>query len=191
MEGLIEAAPRFTAEGGACFETFVGRRIRGAMLDSVREGDWTPRSVHRAGRDISKAMRAIEVAERRPARESEIAERMGLTLTAYRKVLLDTTCQHVFSSDGEDHAEQIHGVTEGLTQSPPPPDEALERQGFQGAVHKAIAKLPEREQLIVQRTFFDGATLLEVGTELGITESRVCQLRTQAVARLKAQLLGD
>lgn len=64
-------------------------------------------------------------------------------------------------------------------------------EGFLNALHKAIAKLPEREQLIVQRTFFDGAPLGEVGAELGITESRACQLRTQAVARLKAQLLGD
>jgi len=92
---------------------------------------------------------------------------------------------------GADHAEQIHGVTEGLTQSPPRPEEALEREGFQGALHKAIAKLPERERIIIERTYFDGATLGEVGAELGVNESRVCQLRTQAVARLKAGLLGD
>jgi len=189
MEGLIEAAPRFNGTDGASFETFIGYRVRGAMLDSLRQGDWVPRSVARASRELAQAMRAIEVKEQRPARESEIAERMGLSPTAYRQMLLDTNVQHVFSS--EDHAEQIHGVTEGLTQNPPPPEEALERQGFLNALHKAIAKLPERERMIIERTFFGDATLREVGIELGITESRACQLRAQAVARLKAQLVGD
>jgi len=189
MAGLIEAAPRFNGTDGASFETFIGYRVRGAMLDSLREGDWVPRSVARASRELAQAIRAIEVAEQRPARESEIASLMGLTPTAYRKMLLDVSVQHVFSS--EDHAEHIHGVTEGLTQNPLPPDEVVEMEGFLGRLHKAIAKLPERERMIIERTYFDGATLEEVAVELGISESRVCQLRTQAVARLRAQLLGD
>ena len=187
MAGLIEAAPRFNGAGGAGFETFIGHRVRGAMLDSLREGDWTPRSVHRAAREIAVTIRAIEIVEQRPARESEIAERMGLSLASYRQILADTTCQHVFSS--AEHEEQIHDATDGLTQSPPPPDKALEMEGFHDALHQAMAALPERERIIIEKTYFNDMTLLEVGAELGITESRVCQLRTQAIARLRAKLL--
>lgn len=190
MIGLIKSAPRFTGESGASFGTFVSHRIRGAMLDSLRKGNWAPRSVARASRDIAKAIRAIEAAEQRPARESEIAERLGLSLEAYRKILLDTKCQHVFSSDSE-VPEQIHGVTEGLSKSPLSPEIALETEGFFGALHQAIAKLPERERKIIERIYFDGATLREAGTELGVTESRACQLRAQAIARLKAGLVRD
>lgn len=151
------------------------------MIDSLRHGDWVPRSVSRASRHLAAAIRAIEVAEQRPARESEIAERVGLSPAAYRRMLLDTSVQHIFSSD--DHEEQIRGVTEGLTQSPPPPEETLEVEGFLNALHKAIARLPERERMIIEKTFFDGATLSDVAAEQGVTESRICQLRTQAVAR--------
>ncbi|MGH2362045.1 MAG: sigma-70 family RNA polymerase sigma factor [bacterium] len=188
MAAVIEAAPRFRAESAASFKTFIWPRVTGAMIDSLRQGDWVPRSVSRASRDIAAAIRAIEVAEQRPARECEIAERMSLSAAAYRKLLFDISVQHVFSTD--EHEEQIHGVTEGLTQSPPTPEEALETDGFLSSLHKAIAKLPERERAIVERSFFDGVTQREIATEQGLSESRICQLRTQAVARLKAQL-GD
>lgn len=84
-------------------------------------------------------------------------------------MLLDTSVQHVFSSD--EYEDRIHGVTEGLTSGPPQPEEALEMEGFLNALHKAIAKLPERERMIIERTFFDGATLIEVAAEQGVTES--------------------
>lgn len=99
MVGLIEAASRFRAADGATFKTFIGHRVRGAMLDSLREGDWAPRWVARAGREIAQAIRAIEVAEQRPAREVEIAERLGLSLDDYRRVLNDTQMHHIFSID--------------------------------------------------------------------------------------------
>lgn len=187
IEGLIEAAPRFNGTDGASFETYVGHRVRGAMFDSLRKGDWAPRSVHRAGRDISKAMRAIEVAEQRPARECEIAERMGLSPTAYRRMLYDTSVQHTFS--GDEYQDQIHGVTEGLTSSSPQPDEALEREGFHDALHQALAELPERERLVIELMVNDDLNLREAGEVLGVTESRACQLYGQAVLRLRAKLL--
>ncbi len=100
MVGLIQAASRYRAEDGATFKTFIGHRIREAMLDSVRQGDWAPRSVTRAARDIAKAIRAIEEQEQRPAREVEIAERLGLSVEAYRRLLTETASRHVFSFEG-------------------------------------------------------------------------------------------
>lgn len=188
MLGLLDAAPKFNALSGASFETYAGYRIRGAMVDSLRDGDWAPRSVPRAARDLAQAIHTVEVTTQRPARESEIADLLGLSLAEYRRTLLDVSTHHVFSS--EEHEEQTHSVTEGLTSRPPQPDESLASEGFHSAVHKALAELPERERYIFESTFFGGRTLRGVGDELGITESRACQLRTQAVARLRTKL-GD
>lgn len=176
--GLIEAAPRYRAENGASFETYIGWRIRGSMVDSLREGDWTPRSVAKATREIAQAIREIEVAEQRPAREIEIAERLRLSLADYRKVLGDVRGCYVLNLDEAPGAMDIPSCSQ--------PEEAA----FKAKLGAAIAALPERERLIVERTFFDGAMLVEIGSELGVTESRTCQLRGQAVSRLRATLEG-
>lgn len=182
-EALIKAGARYRATNGATFETFAGYRIRGAMIDSVRKSDWTPRPVRQAAREIEKAIRTVEVREQRPARESEIAELMGLSPTAYRRMLHDTRSMHIFS-ESEAECSQL---TDGLTSSPPAPEEALERKGFETALHRAIAALPERERLVIEMGLND-LTLRETGEALGITESRVCQIRTRAISRLRAEL---
>ncbi len=183
LVGLIENAPRYEAKHGASFETFIGHRIRGAMIDSLRKGDWTPRPVHRAARDIARAIHDIEVAAQRPAREAEIAERLGLSLDGYRAVLHDTETRHILSIDEAPNAAD----TESLS---PRPEHEAERERFDSDLREAIAALPERERLVIEWTFVDGMTLLEAGKVLGVGEARACQLRNQAVLRLRAKL-GD
>ena len=150
------------------------------MLDAVRESDWAPRSVSRAGRDIAKAIHDIEVKEQRQARE-KIAERLGISLDDYHARLVDMATHYIFSFD-----EAPAGMDAACPS--PRPHRVVEQERLDSDLREAMATLPEREALIIERTFFAGATLIEIGTELGVTESRVCQLRTQAVARLRAKL---
>jgi len=182
MMGLIEAAPRYNATDGASLMTFVSHRIRGAMRDSLRQGSWVPRSVPREARDIAKAIREIEVKEQRPARESEIAQRLGVSLPQYREMLFNSSRGHIFSAD---ECPEIIGQ---VAADSPQPHEIAERDGFDDALHRAIAALPERERLVIDLMVNDDLTLRETGEVIGVTESRVCQLRTQAIARLRATL---
>lgn len=183
MVGLFQAASRYRATEGTTLKTFIGYRIRGAMLDSMRQGDWAPRSVNRAARDIAKAIRAIENQKNRPAREVEIAERLVVSVEAYRGLLTETASRHVFSFQ-----EAPEAVDVGTSYTAP--EDAAEEAQLTSNLEAAIAALPERERLIIEATFFGEATLREIGDQMGVTESRVCQLRSQAVARLKAKL-GD
>lgn len=178
LEGLIKAAPRFKPEFGASLATFVGHRIRGAMVDSLRETDWAPRSVSRAGRSITKAIRVVEVREQRPARETEIAAEMDLTLEDYRALLYDATCHHVFNLESTPAAYETTAL-----------DHHIDDDDVQEKIRAALALIPERERYIIEATYLGDATLLECAGELGITESRVCQLRSQGVARLRALLV--
>ena len=180
MEGLIESAPRYKPESGASFDTFAGYRIRGAMYDSLREHNWAPRSVTRNGRAIAEAISAVELREQRPARESEIAAHMGLTLNEYRERLLESSTQHVFSLD------EAPAVNNAACQRPTLEEEVAAEQ-FDTRLRAAIAALPERERRVIEWTH-EGMTLSEAGRILGVKESRACQLRTQGVARLRAQL---
>lgn len=182
MVGLIECVARFRAENAATFETFIGHRVRGAMLDSVRKADWAPRSVNRAARDIAKAIHAIEVAESRPAREVEIAERLGLSLDDYHRALTDTATRHILSIDEAPAAQHVESLC-------PRPDDEVAQARLDSDLSLAIAALPERERMIIEATFFDGEMLHEVGARMGVCESRVCQLRASAVARLRARLM--
>lgn len=177
MEGLLTAAPRYSPESGASFATFAGYRIRGAMYDALRDDDWAPRSVARGGREIAEAIHAVELREQRPARESEVAAHMGLALNEYRERLLESSVHHVFSIEEMPSAMDAQAPSDGIDE-----EEAEEK------IRAALASLPERERYIIEQTYLGDATLLEVGNALGLTESRVCQLRTQGVARLRARL---
>lgn len=181
------AAPRWDATRGASLETFVYHRIYGAMLDSLREGSWVPRPVPLAARRIAKAIHEIEVKQQRPARESEIAERLGVSLPKYREMLLYSTRGCIFSA--EDCGEII-GQVAMVADGSPTPHEIAEREGFHDALHQAIAALPERERRVIDLMVNHDLNLRETGGVLGIHESRVCQLYHQAVLRLRAKLFG-
>lgn len=184
--GLLEAARNYQTGHGAGFETFAGIRIRGAMLDEVRRGDWAPRSAHRASREISEAIRKVENRQQREASGAEIAQEMGVSLDEYHAMLRKSTearvfsLEDVFGNDG-DPLDVVPGGEDDPVQD-------YTRQGFATTVAESIAALPEREQLVLSLYYDEELNLKEIGEVLGVTESRVCQIHGQALSRLRARL---
>ncbi len=185
MVGLIEAARHYNGERGASFETYAGIRIRGAMMDELRRGDWAPRSVHRRHREIAGAMKTIEQREGREAREEEIISALNLTPEAYRLAVQDAVQCQVLSLD-----EPPEGSDDPF-EAPDPhssPLESIERDEFQGRLSQAIAGLPERERLVLSLYYDEELNLREIGAVLDVSESRVCQIHGQALLRVRAQM---
>ena len=185
MVGLLEAIKHYDAGQGASFETYAGIRIRGAMLDELRRADWTPRSVHKKARMVAEAIRDIENQAGRDATDSEVASRLNISLEEYRQILQDTVSCKTFSVEeliqGEDGViDQVHAETQ--------PEQQLIQQNFQQALAKAIAELPERERLVVSLYYDEELNLREIGEVLEVSESRVSQICSQAMLRLRARL---
>lgn len=183
--GLIEAARHYSGDRGASFETYAGIRIRGAMLDELRSTDWAPRSVHRRLREVTEAIRAIEQSTGREARETEVAERMGISLKEYQEIVQDGARCQVLSLDvgGEDGNETLDAPDQTAG-----PLDKLQRREFQDALADAVAGLPERERLVMSMYYDDELNLKEIGQVLDVSESRVCQIHGQALMRLRARL---
>ena len=186
MLGLLEAATNYTADRGASFETYAGIRIRGAMLDALRKLDWAPRSVHRKARAAAAAVREIEAQLGREARDTEIAERMGVSLGEYHKIAHDAASCRVASLD-ESNGDEDSLLGRVEDEKADPVADATE-DGFREALADAIRELPERERLVMSMYYDDELNLKEIGAVLKVTESRVCQLHGQALVRLKARL---
>jgi RNA polymerase sigma factor for flagellar operon FliA len=184
MVGLLEAVRQFDHTAGASFETYASIRIRGAMIDEVRRGDWVPRSVHRRAREAAEATRRIEQREGRAASAAEIAAALGISLDEYGRLLEGSIRGHLFSL--EEDAE-LHGDAR-VAQYAPAPQADLESAEFQQELARAIEGLPERERLILSLYYEQELNLREIGAVLGITESRVCQVHGQAMVRLRARL---
>lgn len=186
MLGLLEASRNYDPTQGASFETYAGIRIRGSMLDEIRRSDWTPRSVHRKARMVADAMREIENNEGRDARDVEVAKVLGMSLEEYHQVLQDSTGCRIFSLD------ELNSLGEGLPDLGDKisdlPFEGLQKDSFKQALAEAIASLPERERLVVAMYYDDELNLREIGHVLGVSESRVCQIHSQATLRLRSRL---
>lgn len=183
--GLLEAVGRFDASQGASFATFASQRIRGAMLDELRSRDWLPRSVRRNARMVDEAVRRLEQQLGRAAEENEIATELGMELEEYRQLLSDTNSGNLlpFEMLLEEGAEP--GV-EDTTQDTPL-QQFLDGEKRDQLV-AAIEALPEREKLLMALYYQEELNLKEIGAVLGVTESRVSQLHSQAVSRLRARL---
>lgn len=185
MIGLLEASTKFDGGKGAKFETFAGIRIRGAMLDEIRKGDWVPRSVHRNQRRVAQVIDELEQELGRDARDSEIAERLDMSLDEYHHILNDVSVgkiigiedlgvsQDVLVPDGE----QTDDIYDDLAGSQ-----------FQQALVDAIRQLPERDALVLSLYYDEALNLKEIGAILDVSESRVCQIHSQAMLRLKGKL---
>lgn len=184
MIGLLEAAKKFDASKGASFDTFVGIRIRGAMLDELRKGDWTPRSVHRNARMVTDAVRTIEARTGQDAKDLEVAAELNLNLDEYYSILNDTQGSRLFSFDDLlDEGDQFNTHS---TQHEPGRD--VEQVHFKQALADAIEGLPERERLVLSLYYDEELNLKEIGEVLGVSESRVSQIHSQCAARLRARL---
>lgn len=186
MIGLLEASRNYDPSQGASFETYAGIRIRGAMLDEIRRSDWTPRSVHRKARMVADAMRSIENEHGRDARDVEVAEVLDMNLVQYHRILQDAAGCRIFSIEelqavGELPYDSSGGESSGLF-------DGMQKDAFKKALAEAIAGLPERERLVIALYYDEEMNLREIGQVLGVSESRVCQIHSQATLRLRARL---
>ena len=186
MLGLIDAARNFQADQGAAFETYASIRIRGAMIDEIRRGDWVPRSVHRRYRDVVAATREVEQATGRAASAQDVAGALGVSLDEYHRMLEDAARGQLISLDS--HAEEHDGEPRLATQGGATPAREFEHDAFRHALGGAIGDLPEREQLVLSLYYEQEMNLREIGAVLSISESRVCQIHGQAMLRLRARL---
>ncbi|MBV1877971.1 MAG: RNA polymerase sigma factor FliA [Pseudomonadales bacterium] len=185
MIGLLEAASKYDPGKGASFETYAGIRIRGSMLDEIRKGDWVPRSVHRNVRGVTAAMKSLEGRLGRDATDREVADEMGISLKNYFNIIKDSMGSRLFSFEEMPVTED-----QGIKSSTPDPLEQIQKRNFQLGLSKAIGTLPEREQLVLSLYYDDELNLKEIGEVLGVSESRVSQIHTQAALRLRSKL-GD
>ncbi|GGW21733.1 RNA polymerase sigma factor FliA [Vreelandella hamiltonii] len=185
MVGLLEALGRFDAAQGATFATFASQRIRGAMMDELRTRDWLPRSVRRSARAVDETVRRLEQTLGRPPEEVEIARELEMPLSDYQQLLNDTNSGQLLPfeelvADG--------GEPAGDEGSANRPFEQLLDEQQRHTLIEAIEALPEREKLLMALYYQEEMNLKEVGAVLGVTESRVSQLHSQAVSRLRARL---
>lgn len=184
MLGLLEAAKRYEGRGGARFETYASQRIRGAMLDELRQLSWAPRGVNQKAKLVAAAIADVERETGRRAKEEEIASRLGIGLETYHEWLLEARGQPLFSfSELGESEEALQGVASGEDLLG-----GLERREFFAKMALTLETLPPRERLLLSLYYEEELTLKEVGEVLGVGVSRVSQLHTQAVARLRAAL---
>lgn len=184
MVGLLEAANNFDASRGASFKTYAGIRIRGAMIDDIRNHDWTPRSVHHKYRRVTEAINAIEGETGQAASAEEIAARVGVTIDEYHKILADSASSRLFSF--EEALEEPSLQRKAPTADTPRPDQALYESQFREQLTGSIDQLPERERLVLSLYYERELNMKEIGAVLDVSESRVCQIHGQAVMRLRA-----
>lgn len=188
MIGLLDAISNYDGNQGAQFETYAVQRIRGAMLDELRQSDWLPRSARKHLRQIETAIATLEQRFKRAPSEGELAKELGISLTEYQQILLDARGSQLFYyEDFKDEGEEGF-LDRHLADSAANPLEMLQNEGFRAQLVEAISTLPEREKLMMAMYYEEELNLREIGEVLGVSESRVCQLHTQAVTRLRSQL---
>ncbi|MDH2231642.1 RNA polymerase sigma factor FliA [Delftia tsuruhatensis] len=189
MIGLAEALSRFESEQGVQFETFASQRIRGAMLDELREGDWMSRSSRKSQKDIEHALHRLEQRLGRTPLESEIADELGMDLDDYQSLLgkvRGTQLVYLEDMSGGDEGEDF--LERHVADSGADPFALLRDHRLRVALLEAIKALPEREQYIMGMYYEHDMNLKEIAAVLGVTESRVCQLHSQAIARLRTKM---
>ncbi|BDD92084.1 RNA polymerase sigma factor FliA [Pandoraea sp. XJJ-1] len=188
MLGLLDAANRYQETQGAQFETYASQRIRGAMLDELRELDWASRGIRKTARQIEKAVQRLEQRLGRGPSESEIAGELSIGLAEYQQMLQDVHgCQLVYYEDF-DSADEEPFIDRICANPGADPLTMLLDEGLRGGVIDAIDRLPEREKLLMSLYYDQGLNLREIGAVLEVSESRVCQLHSQAISRLRTTL---
>lgn len=186
--GLMDAAGRFEESQGVQFETYAAQRVRGAMLDELRSSDWLPRGVRKTQREIETAMSRVEQRLGRAAQEVEVAAEMGLSLAAYQNMLGEAHGAQLLHFNDQDDERDEDFLERHCADDGPQPQEALHDAQFRAALVGAIEHLPEREKLLMGLYYEQELNFKEIAVVLGVTESRVCQLHSQAVARLRVRL---
>jgi RNA polymerase sigma factor FliA len=193
--GLIGAIERYDPTRDIKFETYAIARIKGAIIDELRALDWVPRSVRSRAREIERAIAELEAKLGTAPTDEQIAGKIGISVDELEESLTDiarssiAALDELWSVSGE--GDQISLMDTIEDESGPRPEAALDQTEMREALADAIARLPEREKLVVTLYYYEELTLREIGEVLGVTESRVSQLHTKAVLRLKARLAGS
>ena len=193
LVGLIGAIERFEPERGIKFETFAMTRIRGAIIDELRSLDWVPRSVRSRAREIEQVQAKLEHELQRAPSEAELAAKLNMTEEELQSALLEIANSSVYALDelwtvSDSSGDQVSLLDTIADDGAADPQEALATTEVKDRLTEAIGGLPEREQLVVALYYYENLTLREIGEVLGVTESRVSQLHTKAVMRLKSHL---
>lgn len=190
MIGLAEALSRFQANQGVQFETFATQRIRGAMIDELREGDWMSRGSRKSQKEIEHAVAQLEHRLGRSPKESEIAEELHMSLVEYQSLLTKVRgTQLVYLEDMTSSGDDEDGFLDRHSgDAEADPASLLSNQRMREALVGAIKLLPEREQYIMSMYYEHDMNLKEIAAVLNVTESRVCQLHSQSIARLRAKM---
>ncbi|MDR3441888.1 MAG: RNA polymerase sigma factor FliA [Legionella sp.] len=186
MLGLLEATRHYDSSKGASFETYAGIRIRGYMLDEVRRNDWVPRSVYRNSRMISEAVKQVEHRHGREAKDSEIAAELGLELNEYHGMLSDSASSHLYGFDDLGVTDDALQGEEGRTSTEPHLN--VLHNDLMSRLAEVIKGLPHKEQMVLSLYYEHDLNLKEIGEVLGVSESRVSQILSQATHRIKSRL---
>ena len=191
MLGLLDAMDRFEDGMGAQFETYATQRIKGAMLDGLRENDTLPRHLRRGMRRIEETIRQLEQSFGRPPTETELSTEMGIPIEEYQKTLQEARGHQLLYFEDFSGDEDEGFLDRHVTEEDANPARLLEDQDLRRGLVKAIGNLPEREKLMMGLYYEQELNLKEIGEVMGVTESRICQLHSQAISRLRAEVLGE
>lgn len=190
--GLIQAIDHFDPRRGIKFETYAVPRIRGAILDELRSQDWFPRSLRRKAREIEEAYVRLEAELGRPASDEEIAQELEMSTREFERVMSQVSAATIVSLETELHPEDgsgAHRIMDTLVDgSAPGPEDGLARKEMRQLVASALDELSERERLVLTLYYYEELTLREIGEVMEVTESRVCQIHTKAIFRLRSKL---
>jgi RNA polymerase sigma factor for flagellar operon FliA len=193
LGGLINAIERFDLGRDVKFETYAITRIKGAIIDELRSLDWVPRSVRQRARDIERANAKLEHTLQRAPNDEEMADELGITVDEFQDALLQISNSTIAALDelwtvNDSSGDQVSLLDTITDDSAPDPASLVDATDLKDRVADAIARLPEREKLVIALYYYENLTLREIGEVLGVTESRVSQLHTKAILRLRSRL---
>ncbi|HEX9713697.1 MAG TPA: RNA polymerase sigma factor WhiG [Actinomycetota bacterium] len=191
--GLIDAIEKFDTSRAIKFETYAISRIRGAIIDELRAIDWIPRSVRSKAREVERAIAALESEMHRPPTDGELAARLNISVDDLQDLLNQINLVSVVALDellspGGEKGEKLSLVDTLEDTDSPDPVMTFENEEMRQMLAKSVNILPERERLVITLYYYEGLTLAEIGSVLGVTESRVCQMHTKAVLDLRNKM---
>ncbi|AUI86664.1 RNA polymerase sigma factor FliA [Vibrio azureus] len=186
MIGLLEAQQNYDGSKGASFETYAGIRIRGAMLDDIRKGDWVPRSVHKHNREVNQAIAELESLLNRDPTDAEVAAHLEMSLEQYHSVLTDINGAKLVGIEDLGVSDDVISPVDDSDDSNP--FQGVADESFRQALVDSIKQLPEREALVLSLYYDEELNLKEIGEVLGVSESRVSQILSQSMQRLRTKL---
>lgn len=191
--GLLDAIEKYDPDRGIKFETYALARIKGAIIDELRADDWVPRSVRFKAREMERAYAALESELRRIPTDEEVAKKMGLSMDEYAALLNKMSLISLVALDelwtvGGDRPDKLSIADTVEDVKAKDPSQTFEIEEMKNIIADSINKLPERERIVISLYYYEGLTMREIGEVLSVTESRVCQMHTKAIMRLRARL---